>query len=81
MVEGGLLSDTWIASLVGVGAGRGIALVFLVSAFFLWCTSLYAFANSHIRNLETEIPDAISDEPISDPVIDENTPQGDLAPA
>ncbi len=29
----------------------------------MWVTSLYAFANPRIRNLEEEIPDAFSDEP------------------
>jgi DHA3 family macrolide efflux protein-like MFS transporter len=46
-----------------VGAGRGIALIFIVSAISLWVTSVYAFTNPRIRNLEEEIPDAIPDEP------------------
>ena len=29
----------------------------------MWVTSLYAFANPRIRNLEEEIPDAFPDEP------------------
>lgn len=61
--EGGALSDSIIASVVGIGAGRGIALIFIISAFSLWISSLYAFANPRIRNLEEEIPDAIPDEP------------------
>ena len=62
MEAGGALSDTFIGSLLGVGEGRGVALVFIFSAVFLWMTSLYAFANPRIRNLEIEIPDAIPDE-------------------
>ena len=46
-----------MAGLVGVGAGRGIALIFIVSALSLWLSSGYAFANPRIRNLEEEIPD------------------------
>jgi DHA3 family macrolide efflux protein-like MFS transporter len=61
--EGGTLSATVLAGVVGVGAGRGIAVIFIVSAFSLWITSGYAFANPRIRNLEEEIPDAIPDEP------------------
>jgi len=61
--EGGALSSTFVAGVVGVGAGRGIALIFIISAFSLWITSTYAFANPRIRNLEEEIPDAIPDAP------------------
>jgi hypothetical protein len=61
--EGGALSGSLVANVVGLGAGRGIALIFIISAFSLWTSSLYAFANPRIRNLETEIPDAIPDEP------------------
>jgi DHA3 family macrolide efflux protein-like MFS transporter len=60
--EGGALSSTFVAGLVGVGAGRGIALIFIVSAFSLWISSAYAFANPRIRNLEEEVPDEIPDE-------------------
>jgi len=63
MAEGGILSNTFISSLIGAGQERGVALVFIVSAIFLWVTSLYAFANPRIRNLEEEIPDAFTDEP------------------
>jgi DHA3 family macrolide efflux protein-like MFS transporter len=63
MQEGGGLSQTFVAGLVGVGAGRGIALIFIISALSLWTSSTYAFANPRIRDLEDEIPDAIPDEP------------------
>jgi hypothetical protein len=63
MQEGGALSESFVADLVGVGAGRGIAVIFIVSGISLWLTSSYAFANPRIRNLEAEIPDAIPDEP------------------
>jgi MFS family permease len=76
MQEGGALSSTFVAGLVGVGAGRGIALIFIVSALSLWLSSGYAFANPRIRNLEEEIPDEIPDEPeeIED-VLDEKEQQ------
>lgn len=63
MADGGILSGTIIGATIGVGAGRGIALIFIISAFFLWLSSLYAFATPRIRNLEVEIPDAIPDKP------------------
>lgn len=62
MQEGGALSQTFVARVVGSGTGRGIALMFIVSALSLWISSSYAFANPRIRNLEEEIPDAIPDE-------------------
>ena len=63
MVEGGLLANTVIGEMIGSGAGRGIGLVFIISAVFLLITSLIVFTNPRVRNLETEIPDAIPDEP------------------
>ena len=54
-------SETFLGSLLGVGPGRGIALVFIFSAVFLWVTSIYAFVNPRVRNLEIEVPDAIPD--------------------
>ena len=69
--EGGALSETFVAGVVGVGAGRGIALIFIVSAVSLWISSSYAFANPRIRDLEGEIPDAIPDEP--EDILDHST--------
>jgi DHA3 family macrolide efflux protein-like MFS transporter len=66
MQEGGRLSSTFIAEVVGIGAGRGIALIFIISAFSLWLSSMYAFSNPRIRNLEDEIPDAIPEEPVEE---------------
>jgi hypothetical protein len=66
MVEGGVLGSTFVGAALGVGAGRGVALIFIVSAFCLWLSSVYAFANPRIRNLESEIPDAIPDSPLED---------------
>jgi hypothetical protein len=37
-------------------------MILIISAFSLWITSSYAFANPRIRNLEEEVPDAIPDE-------------------
>jgi DHA3 family macrolide efflux protein-like MFS transporter len=64
-----------------VGAGRGIALIFIISAFSLWISSLYAFANPRIRNLEEEIPDAIPDEPESEAAAQEEEGKPALQPS
>lgn len=66
MREGGALSTSFLGSLVGVGAGRGIAVIYLISAVFLWISSLVVFTYPRVRNLEEEIPDAIADEPEPD---------------
>jgi DHA3 family macrolide efflux protein-like MFS transporter len=66
MEKGGILSSTIIARIVGVGSGRGIAMIFIISAFSLWLSSFYAFSHPRIRNLEDEIPDAIPDEPVEE---------------
>jgi hypothetical protein len=76
MAEGGALSATFLGSWLGVGPGRGIGLMFVLSWIFLWGVSLLAFSNPRIRHLESEIPDAISDEL---PVEPEGQAMGELA--
>jgi len=66
MATNGLLGNTLVGATIGTGPGRGIALMFIFSAFFLWISSLYAFTNPRIRNLEAEIPDAIPDIPVTE---------------
>jgi hypothetical protein len=63
MAEGGALANTFLGTLLGTGPGRGIGLMFIISCLFLWGESLVAYANPRIRYLESEIPDAIPDEP------------------
>jgi DHA3 family macrolide efflux protein-like MFS transporter len=62
MAEGGALASTFLGRILGTGPGRGIGLLMIVSCLFMWTTSLMAYANPRIRNLEEEIPDAIPDE-------------------
>jgi DHA3 family macrolide efflux protein-like MFS transporter len=62
MVQGGALADSWVAALIGTGTGRGIGLIFVISSIFLFGLSLMVLFYPRIRNLETEIPDAIVDE-------------------
>jgi DHA3 family macrolide efflux protein-like MFS transporter len=62
MSAGGLLSDSVFARLIGIGTGRGFAMVFLVSGVFLVGLSLLVLAYPRVRNIEAEIPDAIPDD-------------------
>jgi hypothetical protein len=62
MAEGGALSTTFVGRLIGVGTGRGFALAFLISGIFLFGLSLFVLIYPRVRNLETEIPDAIPDD-------------------
>jgi DHA3 family macrolide efflux protein-like MFS transporter len=70
MAEGGALADSWVGILIGAGTGRGIGLIFVISALFLFTLSAAVFTNPRIRNLETDIPDAIADELVTgEPVL------------
>ncbi len=59
LVEGGWLADTIVGALIGVGPGRGIGLMIICSGLVLLLVSGVAYANPRIRNIETEIPDAV----------------------
>ncbi len=61
LLEEGALADTFIADWIGVGPGRGLGLMLATSGFVLLLVSLLAYANPRIRNLESEIPDAVPD--------------------
>ena len=58
---GGPLANTIVGNVVGVGPGRGIGLMIICSGILLLMVSVIAYANPRIRNIETEIPDAIPD--------------------
>lgn len=62
MRAGGALSGSFIAGLIGNGAGRGIGLIFILSGITLAGATALAYANPRIRNVETELPDAIPEE-------------------
>ncbi|MBI3160371.1 MAG: MFS transporter [Chloroflexi bacterium] len=66
LLPGGNLAATWVGDLMGVGAGRGIGLLFVLSCAAMWGMSLLAYANPRIRDLERELPDALPDEPAAD---------------
>jgi len=60
--DGGALASTFVGQLLGTGAGRGIALMFILSGLTGIIVSIFVYLNPRIRNLEDELPDALSDE-------------------
>ena len=75
LVEGGALADTFVGSWLGVGEGRGIGLMMICSGLCLFIVSVVAYTNPRIRNIETEIPDAIPDDAEMEPFTEAEEPQ------
>ncbi len=61
MSQNGALASTFLGSLLGSGPGRGIGLIFVLCCLFMWVESIVAFSVPRIRNLESDIPDAVID--------------------
>jgi DHA3 family macrolide efflux protein-like MFS transporter len=57
LIAGGALSASAIARVIGVGPGRGIALLFLTMAAVPALATLWGFLNPRVRNVEAELPD------------------------
>jgi DHA3 family macrolide efflux protein-like MFS transporter len=60
LAKGGLLSDS-IGRVIGVGPGRGMALIFVVCGAIALILQLTAFRLPTLRRAESIVPDAISD--------------------
>lgn len=67
MRPGGSLAERLPGMLLGVGPGRGIGLMFVISGLLLMVATTFAFLNPRIRNLESELPDALPEELHSEP--------------
>ena len=55
----GAWAHTFLGSLLDTGAGRGIGLMFIISALCGIIVTLMAYANPRIRNIEDELPDVL----------------------
>jgi MFS transporter, DHA3 family, macrolide efflux protein len=66
MAEGGLLAPTLIGQLLGVGPGRGIGVMFLLSGIVLLVAGVLAYAHPRIRRIEEELPDCVGDTAVAD---------------
>lgn len=58
LLPGGLLVDS-IGKLIGVGAGRGIGLLFILIGIFIVVATIIAYQYPRIRLVEDELPDII----------------------
>jgi len=59
MDMGGAWANTFLGTLLGTGAGRGIGLMFVISALTGIVITVLVYANPRIRNVEDELPDAL----------------------
>jgi amino acid adenylation domain-containing protein/non-ribosomal peptide synthase protein (TIGR01720 family) len=66
LAPGGALADT-VGRVIGVGEGRGIALMFLVAGAGILLATLLAYRSRAIWRLEDDLPDALPDEPATAP--------------
>jgi hypothetical protein len=64
LVADGLLADN-IGQLIGVGAGRGIGLLFLGMGLLKILMTLGGYLYGPVRRVEDDLPDMIADEPVS----------------
>lgn len=60
MAEGGPLAST-VGQMLGVGPGRGIGLLFMILGFMILLVTLLAGLYPRLRQVESELPDAIAD--------------------
>ena len=56
LMEGGILTNT-VGKFIGVGAGRGISLLFVLVGIFIMLATIVAYRYPPIRLVEDELPD------------------------
>jgi MFS transporter, DHA3 family, macrolide efflux protein len=61
MAPAGALANTFLGVWLGVGPGRGIGLMFVISSLLLLSISVLAYSNPRIRLLEDELPDTLQE--------------------
>lgn len=60
---GGALATTFVGRLIGVGPGRGVGLLFVLLGVIVLIIVGLAFLNPRLRRIETELPDAVRQDP------------------
>lgn len=77
LLPGGALESSFLAALVGIGPGRGVGLMFILSGVLLVLVGGLAWTNPRIRNIEEELPDvAVVEEEQPVPIGTERIPAG-----
>jgi DHA3 family macrolide efflux protein-like MFS transporter len=69
MSSNGALSNTTMGNILGIGPGRGVGLMFIISGITGVIASLLAYSNPRIRNVESELPDVLPDEEAPAPAV------------
>jgi hypothetical protein len=64
MANDGALAGT-IGRVIGTGPGRGIGLMVILSGVGIALVALAGWLHPRVRNLESELPDQIADEPVT----------------
>ena len=64
MAENGLLADS-VGKMIGVGPGRGIALLLILLGMVNIGASIVAYRTPRLRRVEKELPDAIASNVVS----------------
>lgn len=80
LMPGGALAGS-VGAVIGVGKGRGIALMFLCLGAVLVLTTVVGALVPRIRNVERDVPDAPHPAPAPPPAAAEPAELGELAPA
>ena len=76
MMENGALAKTFIGSIIGVGNGRGIGLLFIINGIIMTCLAIVYFVKSKKLIVQNELEQPINDDvEIDAENADENTTQ------
>jgi hypothetical protein len=60
LASGGALADS-VGSLIGVGAGRGVGFMYIVTGMLTAVLGIVGYLLPRVRHLETELPDYIEE--------------------
>ena len=60
LLPGGALADSLAADVLGVGPGRGIALLFVLTGLFSLLLTLVGLLYPRLRRVEEELPDIVA---------------------